>query len=459
VSTRVSLESHMKKLAVGWTTAGLALTVGLALSIAYILPFQEAEDQVRAFGEAASASHRSDILSGDVLAAELQIQKTLGLSDGEQALFLGANKDKWIRNNLPLKIIECANGKSICHDYLGNKIVSYTPTYFDSEKTALWGYLYIEKHFQTNWALISLIGLAITLGMAVQTGGFYFGLSRAMETVGSTLSDWAKRLSIDPRNRKNYASAPFDEIAPIELALIDLRAEIDQLKEVAHSEGALSTLRAVGHDILNPVSRLKRILGAIDQESSNRYVLDNELLQNLQANIQRLSTYAEQLKFIYKQKIGEASNESAFTDVSAEVQKLANELRYDPDAIDKSVTIKADIDNGCLCRIPVAALGRMMENLCSNSIQASKNGGVVRINVKAAQGSVTVTIGDDGHGIPEEMKAKIFDAGVTSRPNRGTGLGLVVVKQICETYNGKLAIDSRVGAGTTMRIELPRMEI
>ncbi len=69
---------------------------------------------------------------------------------------------------------------------------------------------------------------------------------------------------------------------------------------------------------------------------------------------------------------------------------------------------------------------------------------------------VKIRIKDNGHGIPLEIKQKIFDLFFTTKAiGKGTGLGLVISYQIIEKHQGKIEVNSRRGAGTEFVITLP----
>jgi signal transduction histidine kinase len=460
VTTPNSLENHMRKLAMKWTMAGLSLTLGLSLSIIYWLPFRDAENQITEFSKAAITSHRVDLLSGgDIRAIELHIQKELGLSKNESVIFLDANKKPWLNNFRAEKIKPCAEVGGVCRNLFEKRVVAYTPIYFGKDKDSIWGYLYIDKTPATYWPMVISVTLAIIIGMAFQSIGFYYNLTRAIKSVGLTLKDWARRLSVNPKNRDNYDDIPFSEIAPIEAALVGLRAEIDQLEEIAREEGALSTLRSVGHDILNPVARMKRTLGVVEAEGKLNAPLDSELYQSLQSNIARLSCYAEQLKFLYMQQIGEGPKQSSITDISVEVKNLISEMQSDPYVKSRRISLVSNVGAKSFVGIPAATVGRLIENLCSNAVQASHPGGQVTIEANTTSDRTIFSITDYGKGIDDTIKDKIFDVGFTTRPNQGTGLGLFVVKRICEQYGGSLALISELGRGTKISIEFPRVEV
>ena len=102
---------------------------------------------------------------------------------------------------------------------------------------------------------------------------------------------------------------------------------------------------------------------------------------------------------------------------------------------------------------------RLWINLISNSIKYGKEGGFVRIVLKAEKEFLTGQVIDDGMGIPPESLPKIWDRFYQVNPARsdgnGAGLGLSMVKWIISAHNGQISADSIPGQGTTFTFTLP----
>jgi signal transduction histidine kinase len=83
-------------------------------------------------------------------------------------------------------------------------------------------------------------------------------------------------------------------------------------------------------------------------------------------------------------------------------------------------------------------------------------GGRLRLAVRLDLQCVLVEVEDNGAGIPEEMQSRIFEPFFTTKPvGQGTGLGLYLCHQIVESLGGTIAVESREGEGTTVRVQLP----
>ena len=107
-------------------------------------------------------------------------------------------------------------------------------------------------------------------------------------------------------------------------------------------------------------------------------------------------------------------------------------------------------------------LSQVIINLLSNSIKYTRPGGTVKISTEVDENAdlIRVSVTDTGVGIPEDEIEHVFDkyyrVGANNKQAKGTGLGLNLVKQIIEKlHNGRVFVESRVGAGSTFGFELP----
>ena len=102
-------------------------------------------------------------------------------------------------------------------------------------------------------------------------------------------------------------------------------------------------------------------------------------------------------------------------------------------------------------------LYEMLYNLCDNAIKYSKEEGYVKVLLEENEDVVSVTVKDNGIGIPKEYHEKVFERFYRvdkshSKQSGGTGLGLSIVKHAVQYHNGKIMIESEPGVGTTFLI-------
>ncbi len=110
-------------------------------------------------------------------------------------------------------------------------------------------------------------------------------------------------------------------------------------------------------------------------------------------------------------------------------------------------------------------IAQVLNNLLSNSIKFTPDGGIITISAKQESDAVSITVSDTGIGIPKEKQGELFSryfqitypgfAGVPSRFPLGTGLGLFFVKGVVEAHGGKVLLQSEAGRGTTISFSIP----
>lgn len=103
-------------------------------------------------------------------------------------------------------------------------------------------------------------------------------------------------------------------------------------------------------------------------------------------------------------------------------------------------------------------LGQILVNLTTNARDAIPSTGRVEIETSCDEDHVTIRVTDDGAGMDADTLARAFEPFFTTRaPGRGSGLGLVTLKDIVELVDGTIRLDSSPGVGTTATIRLPRV--
>jgi signal transduction histidine kinase len=101
------------------------------------------------------------------------------------------------------------------------------------------------------------------------------------------------------------------------------------------------------------------------------------------------------------------------------------------------------------------AIERMLLNLTKNAAEAMESGGTLTLCVHQTDGQVEMIVQDTGSGIPEEVRAKLFQSFVTSGKAGGTGLGLAMVKRTVDAHGGTIGVESAPGTGTKFTIRIP----
>ena len=113
-------------------------------------------------------------------------------------------------------------------------------------------------------------------------------------------------------------------------------------------------------------------------------------------------------------------------------------------------------------RLDPARMRRVLTNIANNARDAMPEGGTFTVTTQGGDGSWELELRDTGTGIPQELRARIFEPFVTSGKDDGTGLGLAIVREIIQGHGGEISVHSRVAdeeagqsPGTAFLIAMP----
>ena len=98
---------------------------------------------------------------------------------------------------------------------------------------------------------------------------------------------------------------------------------------------------------------------------------------------------------------------------------------------------------------------RAFYNIAGNASEAMPNGGMLKVNIFKSNGQLVIEFVDNGTGMTEEIRAKMFEPFFTYGKKHGTGLGMAIVKKIIDDHKGRIEVESKIGKGTTVRLFLP----
>jgi PAS domain S-box-containing protein len=222
-------------------------------------------------------------------------------------------------------------------------------------------------------------------------------------------------------------------------------------------------IRFLSHEMRSPLTTFKMI-SSIFSELANQ-LSDNssaKLIEIVDHETDRMLRLVGQFLDIAALDEGSFRLNVGEVNVPELVQKAAEPLEIRATAKDISVSSQ------CAEQIPVIPgdperLEDALHNLCDNALKYSEPGGHISITAETSDGHVRIAISDTGRGISPEMQEAIFEQFVQAHADeaeattleRGSGLGLYMVRRIVELHGGRIEVDSEVGRGSTFTIHLP----
>ncbi len=225
---------------------------------------------------------------------------------------------------------------------------------------------------------------------------------------------------------------------------------LQQKIEVAERLAALGQVVAeIAHEIKNPLMIIGGLAGqlfrATEEEKSR------EKLEIISDEVKRLEGIISDIREYYTPR--EMSNVAVdLIDMMRRItDPLKDEFSTRGIAVEVSISGNAKWIWGDKDR-----LRQVFLNLVKNAMEAMRGGGTLAISARATEDMVEVRLADEGSGISEKDKARLFTPFFTTK-SKGTGLGLCVVKRIVEQHkNGSVSVESEEGKGTVFIVRLPR---
>ena len=321
----------------------------------------------------------------------------------------------------------------------------------ESESALLSGYyLVVYMGF-----LLSVIVAALAVGVAISRR-----VTRRVALVAqATTRVGAGDLSVQ------VPSTSDDEIADLTNAfnamvrdLRDSRSRIDYLQRISAWQ---DFARRLAHEIKNPLTPIQLAMQEVHRSYSGGDEAYRKRLQDAAAIVEEEVTTLRRLvgEFSAFAKLPEATLEPA--DLGDFVRELGRSL---PASLqEQQAALPVEIECSAAAAVLSVEIDAMMlklavDNLARNSIQAlqqaGRKGGHVWVRAARAGERAVLEVSDDGPGVPERARARIFDPYYTTKAE-GTGLGLAIVKKVVLEHRGEIECSARAGGGAVFRIELP----
>ncbi len=202
----------------------------------------------------------------------------------------------------------------------------------------------------------------------------------------------------------------------------------------------------IAHDLNNLLMIIVGVSDALRRESPGT---PPDLLDELDGAASRASLMTRQVLSLARVR----NEEGAVVDVAIVVDEMGKML---PRLLGRSHKFEVQATPGCLVRGSRAGLEQILLNLAVNARDAMPDGGRFSLELKRTDAQVVLIASDTGHGMREEVKARVFEPFFTTKP-AGTGLGLATVRQLTENYGGTIAVDSEPGNGARFRLAFPAL--
>lgn len=218
-------------------------------------------------------------------------------------------------------------------------------------------------------------------------------------------------------------------------------------------------IMGVSHDLRTPIALIKGYTEALADGTVDQPEMQKKSLQIVLSKIAQLEDMINELIDFVKLDTGEWRQNLQNASLLPFLQEFAERFTSDANLMGRSVQTKIELDENIQVAFDERLFLRCLENLTGNAIRYTQKGGTIGLKAFAdGSGFVKICICDNGIGIDQKDLPYIFDIfyrGSNSRREKGSGLGLSVVKTIVESHGWQISASSRLEEGTEFVISIP----
>ena len=213
----------------------------------------------------------------------------------------------------------------------------------------------------------------------------------------------------------------------------------------------------ISHELKTPIAAVGLLAEAL-QAASHEPDQVRRFAKRLTKESERLARITQEIIELSRLQAADALAKPDVVDIDSVVALAIDQNRVAADA--RRITIVSGGDAGAEVYGDEPLLVVALHNLISNAIVYSSKGSRVGIGVSNADGIVEIAVTDQGIGIPEEDRERVFERffridPARSRRTGGSGLGLSIVKHVVQNHGGDIRVWSQPGSGSTFTIRLP----
>lgn len=296
----------------------------------------------------------------------------------------------------------------------------------------------LRKQFWTN----ILLAILITIIVAWICVGTINQNQKKLENRNKKL----RRIVSENRDQKEDLEKAAVELATVNENLSDLNREKDEI------------LSLVAHDLRNP---LNGILGLCEIVETNMELIDrSEFIADVRISGERMNSLICNLLDASQIEAGHEALLKTDTSVNSIIEEVSR--FYHRDAERKRITIEMDVDStrDCIIQSHPEWLSACINNLLGNAVKYTPEIGHIIVSTRKTDQSFDIEIKDNGPGISNEDKARMFQKfqRLSAKPTGGessTGLGLFLVKKMSERLGATIKVESKLGKGTSFIFSHP----
>lgn len=234
--------------------------------------------------------------------------------------------------------------------------------------------------------------------------------------------------------------------------------QASRLNELNNTKDKLFTI--IGHDLRGPITSLRGMMGLVKKDIVSKEEFD-QFSEQLQNNVEYVHFTLDNLLHWSKNQMQGILAKPVKISIRALTDENFNLLGETARGKDIKLINKVAMDAEAYADLDQIRM--VIRNLMSNAIKFTESGGSVTVSCKSEGGRKIVTVKDTGMGIPDDIKANLFQmnnnySSSGTKGERGTGLGLSLCKEMLDKNNGEIWVESEPGFGTSFHFSIPEKQ-
>lgn len=266
----------------------------------------------------------------------------------------------------------------------------------------------------------------------------------------TVLTHASKRIAVGDLNTEveNFEKGEIKNLIDgFNLMIKELRQNQNELAELERENAWKEMARQVAHEIKNPLTPMKlalqQLIISFKEKRANLDVIFEKLTGTILSQIDNLNNIASEFSRFGRMPLFNLEKIEVLSVINDSAALFSNEnLKIQIKSSEKEIFTDADRNQ----------FRRFLINMFRNSFQADATS--IMVNIKLINSQIEMYLTDNGTGIPDKFKERIFDPNFTSK-EKGMGIGLKLSKRFIEGINGKIELYETSSKGTTFRIVLP----
>ena len=374
--------------------------------------------------------------------------------DVEHQLLLGEGDEKVI--DLPFQFsnyhFATVDGvKYMVYDYL--KESSHHPALCYRSYVSLDSVQMADQIFlKSGFILLPVLVLIATLGGYWITKRAFRPMEKIQETASQIQNgtELDRRIEVDSRYQDEFyrLANTFNEM------LNKIQISFENEKQFSGD---------ASHELRTPLAVVRAVAEEMESELAKGELMEQDLLEHstevILEQVERMQHLVGQLLMLSRMENDKLGEQKEPVKINELIEVIAEEMREV--ALQQDIKIDTNCEENCIVEGDQMLFTRMLVNLIDNGIHYGRNGGWIHLSCEKKDGSIIIQVTDNGIGIRQEQLDKIWNRfyqvdQARSDENRGTGLGLYMVRWIVQKYRGEITVSSVLGEGSCFRLSFPQ---